>query len=101
MYEIHTNPLIPDDVDENGNLPYLRCAWKRCGKVFEHRDQLLWHVRNARNGDLCTGFHINCRSVLYWNPEMELKEFLRRAQGQWRESKRPSNESLTAYYNQM
>jgi hypothetical protein len=101
QYEIHTNPAIPDDVDENGYLPELRCAWSRCGQVFYCREDLLDHVRRARNGSLCTGFHINCRSVLRWNPEMGLEEFMEEAKQRWRPSKRPSNESLIAFYNQM
>merc|ERR1712048_661242 len=32
--EIHSNPILPDGIDAWGNLPELRCAWTKCGKVW-------------------------------------------------------------------
>ena len=32
LREIHTNPVLPDNVDEYGNLPYLIRAWTKRGK---------------------------------------------------------------------
>merc|ERR1719273_832515 len=79
QYEIHTNPPLPDDVDKFGNLPYLRCAWSRCGMVFSNREQLLEHVKRSRRGDFTHRLHLRSRSVLEANPEMEFADFLERS----------------------
>jgi len=78
LRELHTNPILPDDVDEDGNLPYLRCAWSRCGQQFNNRDQLLNHVRYALYGEtrpLLHGFHLSCSQVLQSMPSISLEAF--------------------------
>jgi len=76
--EIHSNPILPDGIDAWGNLPELRCAWTKCGKVFRNRDQLLNHVRTYLPHKLLSGFHVKCGKVLRTNPNMSLEEFKQR-----------------------
>merc|ERR1739838_340033 len=66
---------FPVAVPEAGDAPKLNCAW--------------W------------SFHINCRSVLFWNPEMGLEEFLKNVKILWKSHECPSTEMLTAFHDQM
>jgi len=80
LVEIHTNPLLPDDVDSDGNLPELRCGWKRCGMVFDNRDRLLNHVTKFIGCNaMVHRFHVYCRTVLEPTPDMPLDEFSEKA----------------------
>ena len=90
LREIHTNPILPDNVDEYGNLPYLTCAWSRCGKTFDNRDQLLNHVRYALYGEsrpLLHGFHSHCSQILCREPNMTLEQFKRKVRSSFSGSK--------------
>eukprot|EP01084_Bolivina_argentea_P145535 255073_1 len=59
--EIHSNPILPDIVDEYGNLPSLRCGWSKCGKTFDTKDELLEHVRSCIPHTYLGRFHINSK----------------------------------------
>lgn len=98
LVEIHTNPPIPDGVGKYGDLPYLKCAWTRCGKVFSNRDQLLQHVAYYENGNFSHRFHLHCASVLGSNPQMSRQEFMERIKAK---SRRHKEVCITAYYDQM
>jgi len=76
--EIHSNPILPDGVGKYGDLPYLRCAWTKCGKVFRNREQLLQHVIKYIPHKMISGFHVRCGEVLRKNPDMKLDEFMQR-----------------------
>jgi len=79
MIDLHSNPAMPDDVDQWGNLPELRCGWKKCGRVFQNRDRLLTHVARFIPCRLIHRFHLRCRSVLEPNPSMSYEEFCKQA----------------------
>eukprot|EP01083_Nonionella_stella_P013772 38730_1 len=101
---IHTNPILPDDVDRNGDLPYLRCGWKKCGETFENRDQLLNHVRFALYGDkrpLLHGFHMHCQDVIRNNPTISLSNFKKRVRNSFQNTKYAQFMKLSMYDGKM
>ena len=75
LIELHSNPILPDDIDEYGNLPELRCGWTKCGKLFDNRDKLLDHVRRCIPHPFLHRFHLHCRTVLEPNPNLSFKKF--------------------------
>jgi len=79
LIAIHSDPPLPDDVDAAGNLPELRCGWKRCGRVFSNRDQLLHHVTQYIPHRLVHRFHLHCGTTLASDPTMTFEEFTKRA----------------------
>merc|ERR1719245_2581194 len=102
MIAMHSDPVLPDDVDQYGNLPYLRCGWKKCGKVFRNRDQLLNHVSKFIPHAFVHRFHLKCGRVLAANPDMSLQQFMTKARDSFDAYKRRYvlDKELTAYYNQ-
>jgi len=103
LTEIHTNPVLPDDIDELGNLPYLKCGWKRCGQVFLNRDHLLEHVKRCIAADhaLLHRFHVHCRSVLEANPDLSVNEFSAKVKPLFKEKTAlVTDKCLEAYHKQ-
>lgn len=102
LIAMHSDPVLPDDVDEYGCLPELRCGWKRCGKVFDNRDKLLDHVRRCIPHVFVHRFHLHCRTVLEADPNLSLQQFCKKALHLFDEDKRKhiSSKELAAYYEQ-
>ena len=63
--ELHSNPILPDDIDEYGNLPKLRCGWTKCGKIFTSKQPLLDHVKQCIPHIFVGRFHLNCKYIMY------------------------------------
>ena len=102
LIAMHSDPILPDDVDEYGQLPQLRCGWKKCAKVFTNRDRLLNHVQRWIPHVFVHRFHLKCGIVLEENPEMTQQQFMKRAMAQFDADKRKdvTEQELIAYYNQ-
>jgi len=102
LIEIHNNPMLPDDVDEDGNLPEFRCGWKRCGKVFDNRDRLLNHVAKFLQSPFVHRFHLHCGMVLEPTPNMEFAEFRQKVLAMTPQEKRPNIQDIhfKTYYDQ-
>lgn len=102
MIAIHSDPVLPDDIDEYGNLPQFRCGWTKCGRIFTNRDQLLDHVSKFIPRVFVHRFHLKCGGVLEQNPDMTLKEFIKRAYDAFDPVARKNidDAELIAYYNQ-
>merc|ERR1712217_274358 len=97
--------VIPDDVDSFGNLPQFRCGWKKCGRVFTNRDQLLDHVQKYFP-QFMHRFHLNSKNVLSSNPNMEFDEFVQKVQASFPAEKaaklgtKEYMKALRAFYDQ-
>mmetsp|Transcript_37026 Transcript_37026/g.60918 ORF Transcript_37026/g.60918 Transcript_37026/m.60918 type:complete len:178 (+) Transcript_37026:94-627(+) len=102
MRRLHADPPLPDDVDEHGNLPELKCGWKKCGKEFKSRDALMAHVRKCIPHPFVGRFHINCKNVLENDPEITLDEFLQRVMDCYEaeDAEHIERKELVTYYNQ-
>lgn len=102
--KIHTNPPLPDDVDEYGNLPNLRCGWKQCGMVFETREDLMEHVKQyiVPHKNYINRFHVNCKMILENNPDLTLSEFEEKLKSSYPDqiAKSIQHSDVIAYYNQ-
>eukprot|EP01083_Nonionella_stella_P305380 1065068_1 len=100
--QIHSVPSLPDDVDEYGNLPNLRCGWKACGKTFHSKEELLNHVKLYMDRAYVDRFHINCKNVLEMHPDLTLSEFEKALKDCYPETKQKliSHEDVKAYYDQ-
>eukprot|EP00484_Ammonia_sp_Unknown_P025717 CAMPEP_0197033750 /NCGR_PEP_ID=MMETSP1384-20130603/12076_1 /TAXON_ID=29189 /ORGANISM="Ammonia sp." /LENGTH=178 /DNA_ID=CAMNT_0042463601 /DNA_START=55 /DNA_END=591 /DNA_ORIENTATION=+ len=100
--QIHSNPLLPDNVDEYGNLPQLTCGWKACSKRFESKEELLEHVKYCMPHKFIDRFHTNCKFVLENHPELTLQEFEQKVRECYPEEKAAliNHQDLLAYYNQ-
>lgn len=72
---IHSNPILPDDIDEYGNLPLLRCGWTACGKTFDSRDQLMQHIKECIPNVFVDRLHVNCKNVLSNDADLTFAEF--------------------------
>jgi len=103
LHELHSNPELPDEVDELGNLPYLRCGWKRCAKEFDNRDKLLDHVKRCiAPKAFLHRYHLHCRAVLEANPNMDFDSFCKQVKEKFGEDKAKliDNPELECYYKQ-
>lgn len=102
LIEIHSNPILPDDIDEFGNLPELRCGWSKCGKLFDNRDKLLDHVRRCIPHGFVHRFHLNCRTILEPNPRLTFQQFSKKTLALFEEKKKRliNEKELKAYYDQ-
>eukprot|EP01084_Bolivina_argentea_P292243 502367_1 len=100
--QIHTNPLLPDDVDEYGNLPSLRCGWKSCGKTFNSKQELLNHVKLYMGRIYVDRFHTNCKNILENNPDVTLSEFEEKVRHSYPETyvNLIRHEDIKAYFDQ-
>ena len=94
--------MLPDDVDAWGNLPELRCGWKRCGREYANRDKLLDHVRRCIPHTFVHRFHVHCRMVLESAPHLSFEAFAERTLALFddRNKKHVSEKELKAYYQQ-
>mmetsp|Transcript_24376 Transcript_24376/g.39255 ORF Transcript_24376/g.39255 Transcript_24376/m.39255 type:complete len:327 (+) Transcript_24376:22-1002(+) len=72
---LHSHPILPDDVDEFGNLPHLRCGWTKCGQTFDSRDALMRHIKECIPNVFVDNLHKNCKNILVSQPELSLDEF--------------------------
>jgi len=102
LQEIHSDPLLPDQYGDLGNLPYLKCAWKKCGKEFDNRDKLLDHVKRCLTLPFLHRFHLYCRSVLEPTPNMDFDSFSKQVHDKFgpEKSKFLDQASLRCYYQQ-
>merc|ERR1712039_1155726 len=102
LIALHSDPVLPDDVNAYGGLPELRCGWKKCGRVFDNRDRLLDHVSRCIPHVFVHRFHLNCRNVLESNPDLSFDAFKKRALATFDADKRKhvTEKELVAYYNQ-
>eukprot|EP00484_Ammonia_sp_Unknown_P020122 CAMPEP_0197035220 /NCGR_PEP_ID=MMETSP1384-20130603/13076_1 /TAXON_ID=29189 /ORGANISM="Ammonia sp." /LENGTH=178 /DNA_ID=CAMNT_0042465251 /DNA_START=83 /DNA_END=619 /DNA_ORIENTATION=- len=102
MKKLHHQPPLPDDVDEYGNLPQLRCGWRKCGQVFKTRDELMAHVRKCLPHPFVGRFHLNCKNVLENDPDLTLQEFMNRVVDCYDEADQRNieREELVTYYKQ-
>mmetsp|Transcript_56460 Transcript_56460/g.93997 ORF Transcript_56460/g.93997 Transcript_56460/m.93997 type:complete len:179 (-) Transcript_56460:178-714(-) len=100
--KLHSHPLLPNNVDEFGNLPRLQCGWKACGKKFESREQLLDHVKYCMPHKFIDRFHTNCKNVLERDPSLTLAEFMHKVRDFYPAEKAEliMDDDLVAYYNQ-
>lgn len=101
MQQLHTDPPLPDDIDEYGNLPRLRCGWKKCGKEFKSKDALMAHVRKCIPHPFVARFHLNCKNILEQNPELRVDEFVQKVMDCYEKEDQQHIErrELVAYYN--
>ena len=99
--ELHSDPPLPDDIDEYGNLPQLKCGWKKCGKTFATKDALLIHVRKCIPHPFVARFHLNCKNILEINPEITLDQFIQKVMDCYDENdqKNIDKKELICYYN--
>ena len=105
LYQIHTNPLLPDNVDMFGNLPLLTCAWSKCGQVFTNRDRLFAHVARVTKKPLAHRFHLYCRQILEPDPNQSYDQFLKAVRKKFDDSGRKAlkmvkDEKIKTYYQQ-
>eukprot|EP01083_Nonionella_stella_P247872 858912_1 len=73
VQRIHAD--LPDDVDEYGNLPQLKCGWTKCGRIFNSKDALLAHVKQCISHPFVGRFHLNCKNILENHPDLTFKQF--------------------------
>eukprot|EP01084_Bolivina_argentea_P303914 524808_1 len=103
MKVLHSNPILPDNIDDFGNLPELQCGWKKCGRRFQSKDALLRHVREFLPHPFVRRFHVNCKQILETNPDLSLREFERKVKDCYekRDADHIKHAELVDYYNKL
>eukprot|EP01084_Bolivina_argentea_P132636 234072_1 len=101
MKKLHSDPILPDNIDEFGNLPELQCGWTKCGQVFKSKEALLRHVKEYCRHPFVPRFHINCKNILEMNPDLTLDEFAQKVQDCYEphDAEHIEHNELVNYYN--